>query len=486
LKNWKATPDIHLKSYIPSLAILETMSKETQQTEAAQPEALQAEQQSKPQQQTYKATKEEFAQAIEILNDEGGFNLVSTTVEGAENMAPGALKQLFLTDGDNKAERTALKERLKSWVDLLSQVDNVGDMIETAQDIHQRSGTLLNSNLKKVLETTRSLEENYRATASFYVNAGGDSQVKNITIMNAPMERVTDLDSRQFISTVAKEFKEKYDRLDLMNNYGMLVIPGFMGTKEAIDEWGRVAHEHKVMMVTDFRNLESTDQVMRVFERAKLAGADDFRANIMMTCNWLVGREQYTEAGESEPLYIPASTALAGKMYAGNMAQVSAGVQHGVLRGISGTRFTVFASDMAKLGEMGLIPMATEYNQVQAMSKTTLFNGTNLGLQTYSVVRTFDWLTKCLMDYLNRKVFVNIKVNEVMGIQNEITRFFDKCVREYKFLERVGRVEVTPHPVERDRVNVYIHATPFFPARNFVLHLDGKDGENKSYKSDVK
>jgi len=462
------------------------MSEESKNMEAVQADAKQAEKQVKSSKDAYKATPQEFAQAMEILSDEGGFTLLATTVEGAENMTPGALKAVFLTDEETKDERVALKARLKSWVDLLSSKDNVGDMIETGKDISERSGKLLNENMKRLLEATRSLEENYRAVASFYVNAGGDKPVKNITLMNAPMDRVTDLDSRQFISAAAKEFKEKYDRLDLMNNYSMMVIPGFMGSKEAIDEWARTGHEHKVMLLTDFRNLESTDQVMKVFERAKLTGADDFRANVMMTCNWLVGREQYAEAGETEPLYIPPSAALAGKLYSGNMAQVSAGVQHGVLRGISGTRFTVHAGDMAKLGDMGLIPMAYEYGQVQAMSKTTLFNGTNLGMQTYSVVRTFDWLTKCLMDYLNRKVFVNISVNEIMSIQNEITRFFDKCVREYKFLERVGRVEVTPHPTERDRVNVYIHATPYFPAKNFVLHLDGKDGEQKSYKADVK
>lgn len=421
---------------------------------------------------------ERVEQALEVLYDQGGFDFLATTVEGTENMEPGAMRNVFLGDEENEAERIELKLRLKSFVDLLDSVDNVGDMIETSQGVAEKSNTLLKTNLKKAFDATKTLEENYRTVASFFTNAGGDDPVKNLTIVNASMDKLTDLDNRRFLSAVAEEFKEKYDRLDLANNYGMLVLPGYLGSKTVLDEWARIAFDNKVMMVTDFMNLETTDQVMKLFDRAKLTGADDFRANVMMTCNWLVAREQYIESGEESPMFIPPSAALAGKMYSGNMAQVSAGVKHGVMRGVRGTRFIIHANDMAKLGDMGVIPMVFEYGQVQAMAKSTLFNGTNLGMQTYSVVRTFDWLTKCLMDFLNRKVFINISVNEEMAIQNEISRFFDKCVREYKFLEKVGKITVKRDNNEKDRVHVYVHATPFFPAKNFVLKLDGKNGDN--------
>ena len=51
--------------------------------------------------------------------------------------------------------------------------------------------------------------------------------------------------------------------------------------------------------------------------------------------------------------------------------------------------------------------MVKEYGKVMAFSAKTLFNGDNLGLQTYSVVRVFDWVTKVLMDFLNRRAFEN-------------------------------------------------------------------------------
>ena len=37
-----------------------------------------------------------------------------------------------------------------------------------------------------------------------------------------------------------------------------------------------------------------------------------YRSNVMMACNWLVGRGKYQEVGEDEDLYVPPA-ALAGK-----------------------------------------------------------------------------------------------------------------------------------------------------------------------------
>lgn len=423
-------------------------------------------------------SKDRVAQAIEVLYDEGEFDFVASTVEGADSMEEGPMRDIFLTDEDSAQERKALQRRLKDWIALLESQDNVGEMIEESQRLEEQSETLLNQNLKGVLEQTRPMEESYRTLGAFFANAGGTQPVKNLTIVNAGMDKIRDLDNRRFLTAVHQEFKHKYDRLDLMNAYSLMVIPGFVGSKQVLDEWARTAHEHKVMLVTDYRNLSTTDQVMKLFEKDKLTGADEFRANVMMACNYLIGRQQHLGAGEEEPLYLPPSAALAGQLYSGNMAQVSAGVKHGVMRSVKGTRFDIFASDLSKLGDIGLIPMAFEYQQVQAMSKSTLFNGTNAGLQTYSVVRTFDWLTKCMMDYLNRKVFNNISSSEIAGIRKEVSSFFDKCVRENKYLEKTGKIDVIRDPNYKDRVQLYVNATPYFPAKNFMLRLDGISGEN--------
>jgi hypothetical protein len=419
-------------------------------------------------------------EALDLLSEFGGYELVSTTVESAENLDPNqaALREIFLTEQENAEERDKLKKRLRSWIALLTSVDNVGDMIEKGQELSEQNEKLLNANLKIALDATRKLETNYRTVATFYQNAAGDKPVKNVSIINASMEKIADNDNPVVRKLVGDEMQNKFDRLDLMNHYSMLVVPGFIGNKSVIDEWGRVAFENKVMLLTDFRNLDTPAMTLKLFEQAKMTGEDDFKSNMMMTCNYLVAREAVTEAGEKEPMYIPPSAALAGRMYSENIGQVAAGKKHGLLRGITGTRYDIRASDLSDLGDKGLVPVVFEFGQVQAFSQKTLFNGSNIGLQTYSVVRTFDWLTKSMMDYLNRMLFQNISTNMEMNIRNEVSSFLDKCQRETKVIEKFAGVTVSRDPKHRDRVLVNMKITPFFPARNFVIFLDGKRGDD--------
>ncbi|MEM9258523.1 MAG: phage tail sheath C-terminal domain-containing protein [Bacteroidota bacterium] len=423
-------------------------------------------------------------QSLSGLEEYGGFDLVAGSVEGGENLEPNSImKDIFLEEDSNKKERAALKQRLEEWIGLLTEVENVGEMIEKSNAKHEEADALLKNNLKNTLERVEKLEKNYRAVANFYRNAGGDKPIKNVTLVNAPLEKLNDLDNPIFLKAIGDELQEKFDRLDLMNSYGMVVVPGFLGSKAVIDEWARTAHEAKTMLLTDFRDLQNPDQVMKLWEAGKYTGADEHKGNVMMTCNWLVGRPAEEEVGETEPLYIAPSTALAGRLYANNIAQVSAGKKFGVLRGVEGTRFVTRANELSDLGEMGLVPMAYEYGQVQAFSQRTLFNGSNLGMQTYSVVRTFDWLTKSLMDYLNRMLFINISTNTEMNIHKEVSKFFFNCQKE-GILEKYGKVEIKRDPNQKDRVWVKVHATPFFPARNFVINLEGKSGDDPNSPPD--
>ena len=72
-----------------------------------------------------------------------------------------------------------------------------------------------------------------------------------------------------------------------------------------------------------------------------------------------------------------------------------------------------------------MIPMVKEYGKVMAFSAKTLFNGDNLGLQTYSVVRVFDWVTKVLMDFLNRRAFENWNSKAERDLRGQISKFLD-------------------------------------------------------------
>ena len=251
-----------------------------------------------------------------------------------------------------------------------------------------------------------------------------------------------------------------------------------MGSNKVVEKWAKIAHENKVMLVTDFEHLDEPDDVMEMFEAANLTGGDKYRSNVMMSCNWLVGRGKHDEVGEEEDLYVPPSGALAGKIYSTLMSQVTAGKKFGGMNEVDGVRFDLKKSDIAQLEKLGLVPMVNEYGKVMAFSAKTLFNGDNLGLQTYSVVRVFDYVTKVLMDFLNRRAFENFNVRTRKELMGQIVKFLDGITGPDKLIEDFSIRRFEQDPDQKDRVHLDIHMKPYFPAKNFMIKMDGQKGDD--------
>ncbi|MDP4212353.1 MAG: DUF5458 family protein [Bacteroidota bacterium] len=409
----------------------------------------------------------------------GGFGIVETTIEGAQNLNPEkkARKKIFLSEDAKKEERTALKKRLEHIIELLTSSDSVAELVENAQTKADNAQTLLNKNLKNALEATRELERSYRSVNNFFKNTDQD-KAKGVYILNADMEQLSDLDNTTFIDAVSEELQQNYDRLDLRDNYSILAIPGYLGSKKVVDKWARIAYKNKVMLVTDFEHLDGADDVLDLFESANLTGGDAYLSNVMMTCNWLVGRGKQQDVGEEEDLFIPPSTALAGKVYSTLMSQVAAGRKHGALNEIDGVKFPLKKSEIAQLEKIGLVPMVNEYGKVMPFSAKTLFNGDNIGLQTYSVVRVFDYVIKVLIDFLNRRAFENFNVNTRMDLQKQIVKFLDSITGPGKLIEKFKVIRFEQDQKQKDRIYLDIHMTPYFPAKNFLIKLDGQKGDD--------
>jgi hypothetical protein len=409
----------------------------------------------------------------------GGFAIVETTVDGTQNLNPEkkARKKIFLTENDKKAERNKLKKRLSLIMDLLSSSENVAGLIESAQQKADSAQTLLNKNILKSLDETRELEQSYRAVNYFFKNTGTE-KVKNVYFMNAAKDQLTDLDNTIFIDAVQGELEKNYDRLDLRDNYGILCVPGYLGSKKVVDKWARIAHKNKAMLITDFQHLDAPDDVLEEFESAKLTGGDAYLSNVMMACNYLVGRGKQADVGEEEDVYVPPSSALGGLVYQTLMSQVAAGRKFGALNEVDSVKFPLKKSEIAQLEKSGLIPMVNEYGKVMPFSAKTLFNGDNLGLQTYSVVRVFDHVTKVLIDFLNRRAFENFNASTRMDIQKQIVKFLDNITGPGKLIEKFKLLRFEQDPNQKDRIYLDIHMTPYFPAKNFMIKLDGQKGDD--------
>ncbi|MBP7167205.1 MAG: DUF5458 family protein [Bacteroidia bacterium] len=430
--------------------------------------------------------RERMANPAEVLDKScntlakfGGFDMLEAVIEGVQNMNPErkARKKIFLTETDKKKERESIRKALSLWAELLEKNGDVASMVEESQKSSEQSSVLLKKNLGKAIDATRDLERSYRSVALFYKNTEKD-KLKNVTILNADPEQLRDLDNPRFIDAVGEELKANFDRLDLRDNYAMMVLPGYLGSNKVVEKWSKMAYENKVMMITDFQHLDNPDDVMELFEAANLTGGDVYRSNVMMTCNWLVGRGKYQEVGEEEDLHVPPSSALAGKIYSTLMSQVTAGRKNGTLNEVDGVTFDLKKSEIANLEKMGLVPLVNEYGKVMAFSAKTLFNGDNLGLQTYSVVRVFDYITKVLIDFLNRRAFENWNSKSEKELRAAVVKFLDSVTGPEKLIENFKIMRFEQDPMQKDRIFLDIHMTPYFPAKSFMIKMDGHKGDD--------
>ncbi len=414
----------------------------------------------------------------ELLEKYGGFKFIETTVDGVKELNPGnkARKNIFLSEDNKAGERDLLAQRLSLWIELLEEGDEIAGMVEKCSSNVDENEKVLNTNVKKALEASKDLEVSYRSLAQFYKNTGLP-KVKNVNILNADPDQIQDLDNPLFFQEVAEELEANYDKLDLSRNYSMMVMPGFMGSKKVIDKWARMAHQNKTMLLTDYRHLEDVDSVIDLFESDQLAGSDIYLSNVMMSCNYLVGREKSAEHDEDEHVYLPPSTSMAGRLYSSLMSQPTAGKKYGELFEVDGTAFELKKREIGQLDKLGLIPTVNEYGKVLAFSAKTLFNGDNIGLQTYSVVRVFDYVSKVLVDFLNRKAFEKWDSSVKADLRKQIVKFMDNIKGRDGLIENWDIKKIERDPNVKDKINVDILLKPYFPAKTFMVQLEGTKGE---------
>lgn len=426
--------------------------------------------------------------SLNTLVKAGGFDFLEAVVDGADNMNPlrKAKRNIFLTDSAKKEQRAELKKKIQMWIDLLSENSSVSEMVDKSMEKATTAEKLLKGNLKSVLAATRELEQSYRSVHLFYKNTESP-KLKNVIIMNAPMSELTNLDEPKFIEFVAAELKDKFDRLDMRQNYSLMVIPGYLKSNTIVDKWAKMAYNNKVMLVTDFENIETPDDVLDMFTDANLTGGDAHKANVIMTCNYIVGRGKNTEVGEQEDVYVPGSAALAGKLYCTKMSQPVAGKTYGCIDEVDAVRFDQKKGEISELENVGLVPLVGEWGRVMPFSAKTLFTGDNLGMQTYSVVRVFDFIAKVISDFLNRRAFELWNVKMEKNLRNQIVKFLDGIQGPDKLIEKFQILRFERDEDQKDHIFLDIHITPFFPAKSFLVKLDGYKGDDgEEWKAELK
>ena len=417
--------------------------------------------------------------SVNGLDKFGGFQLLKGLIKGIENMDPRrkAVKNIFLSDAAYAEARKKLVNELSLWVDILE--DKGGDpmeIIDLCKAECVKAEQNLKNNLFNIHDEIKALEVTYRSLDSFFANAG-QSKVDCITLMNVNKEELGGHDSED-TAAVRDELERFYDRLSLKNNYSMLVLPGYLGDADTLRMWGQMAYKNKVLMITDFKDSQNFQMLKEELDDANLQGQDAYLANVIMTCNYILGRRKSELADEDDDVYLPSSAALAGRMCNTDeivIAQGAAGKKYGTLNNVKGARMDLRKSEIAALIDLGVIPMVEEDNRTMAFSNRSLYNGATLGLQEYPIVRVFDWIGKVFQNFFNDEAFINWNSQVKSELEQAIHDFLSDYKGPGKLIENYTLKGITQDPRTKD-ISIQVELKPFFAAKNFLIELTGHNG----------
>lgn len=418
-------------------------------------------------------------QSLDGLNKFGGFQMVKGLIKGVENMDPRrkAVKNIFLSDSAYKEARKKLKNELELWVSILSEggTDPMS-IIEQCSAKRDKAETNLKNNLFSIHDEIKKLEVTYRSLDSFFANAG-QGKIDCLTLMNVNKEELEYHDSEDTLA-IRDELERYYDRLSLKNNYSLLIVPGYLGDANTIRMWADTAYRNKVIMLTDFKDSMSFEMLKDELDDANMMGQEAKMANVVMTCNYLLGRKKSELADEDDDLYIPGSAALAGRMTNTEetvIAQGCAGKKYGTLSNVKGSRLDLRKSEIAALIDQGVIPMVEEEGRTMAFSNRSLYNGATLGLQEYPIVRTFDWIGKVFQNFFNDEAFINWNSSVKAELQQAVHDFLSDYKGPGKLIENYNLKSINQDPKTKD-IKIEVELKPFFAAKNFFIELTGHNG----------
>ena len=415
----------------------------------------------------------------EGLSKYGGFQLLKGLIKGVENMDPRrkAVKNIFLSDAAYADARQKLKNELELWVNIL---ENGGTdpmaIIDSCKASCQKAEQNLQNNLFAIHDEIKQLEITYRTLDAFFANAG-QGKIDCLTLMNVNKEELGTHDSEDTVA-IREELEKYYDRLNLKNNYSLLVVPGYLGDAPTVRMWSDTAYRNKVIMVTDFKDSLDFEMLKSELEDASLQGQDAHLANVVMTCNYILGRKKSELANEDDDVYIPGSGALAGRMTNTEeivIAQGAAGKKYGTMSNVKGARLDLRKSEIAALIDQGVIPMVEEDGRTMAFSNRSLYNGATIGLQEYPIVRVFDWIGKVFQNFFNDEAFTNWNSQVKAELQQAIHDFLSDYKGPGKLIESYNLKKLDQDPKTKD-IKIEVEMKPFFAAKNFFIELTGHNG----------
>jgi hypothetical protein len=414
-----------------------------------------------------------------------GFSALFKSVDDdLQYFAPEAdedTRNIFLEESAFKDKRQDLKSLVADLIDLVSTSSDPGEVQAKADEKIRQVSKLRKKNLGTIVDKSKALEKSYRELDLFFKNAGPNN-LKNVTVLNVDREQVKDADDESITNKVKEILADPHLRIDQDKVYSLMVIPDFLGEK-LIQTYATVADENKVLFLTDYRDFPSVESMVKYrnsSEGGKIGGPQKYWSHAVVFGNWIRMREKYPDLGEKDGVFGSVAMAIAGKLYATKISQPAAGIQFGEVKNSSGIRFRPNQLEVGLLSKLGINPMADFYQQDSPWEATSLFNGANLELKHYAVVRTIDWIDKSLKHFLGKYTFELLDKDKANVVHKRLVKFLDDLA-ESKIIEKGQVTNFSRNRDQPDRFDIDFKITPLWATRTFVYKIGvSKDATESS------
>lgn len=411
--------------------------------------------------------------AIQELQKDGGFATIIlplaehlkyfSSAKEANNRA------MFLEEEDFAPARKKLKSNVDTLIRILAKAESIDAMKAQAQKEVKEISDVKKKNIEKIVEKIKPIERSWRELDLFYSNASS-GKVENVTMMNVNREDYIDKEVPMIKDAIRDILYDADKALDQDKVYSMLVMPGFLG-EELISDYASIANDNNVLFLSDYKDGDSVADVLeyRKNKGEKIGGIEKKWSHAVLFSNYVQMREKYNF--EEEAMYGSPCVSVAGKLYATRISQPAAGVEFGGMDKTLGLKFNVLQPHVGLMGNEGINAVVNAFQKNMPFNCVTLFNGKNVELRQYAVVRTFDYIDKMLKHFLNQCVHTSMHEGERRQRVHRSVLKFLKDLEDNKIIAKGTITKFENNDDEPDRFDIDFAIKPLFATRAFVYKV---------------
>ncbi len=278
---------------------------------------------------------------------------------------------------------------------------NIEFIVRNSTNYDHPKTKAVKENLNKILAAIKTIEESYRTLDLYFLNRK-TSTSGSVTIMNASLEQLNDLDDPMFLEAVDEELKNNYFRFDMSNCYSFLLLPGFLWPS-VLNKCKKLTDSYNIQIFSDAYNERNFDNFITYFE------LDSFQPNaqLVLGANYITSREQYDFLDESEddvPMIGCSALLLAGNSDLENLGNVALLIPHDYFA--YGPNINYNLQQLTQVQKLNLNPLLYQQNKIISPGYLRAFCDCDFKLLSSAIhMRILNYVAKSVLNKLIEIVF---------------------------------------------------------------------------------